>query len=89
MDDDVKISYIQLYQNEVSVKAKEKLYPFLKKALEEVLKACSYLEQENFARDVQNCVKASIEMLFNEMDFGIQMERQIYMRIVLYIMILW
>lgn len=68
MDDDGKISYIQRYQKEVSVKAKEKLYPFLKKALEEVLKACSYLEQENFARDVQNCVKASIEMLFNEMN---------------------
>ncbi len=68
VDDGEKISYIRLYEEKVSEEAKERLYPFLKKALEEVLKACSYLEQESFARDVQKCVKAPIKMLFDEMN---------------------
>lgn len=66
---DVKIcSHIDNYKRKVSDKAKRLLYPFVKKALEEVLKACSYLEEENFARDVRKCIKSAIDMLFIKMN---------------------
>lgn len=61
-------SYIQIYMNKVSDKAKEQLYPFVKKALEEVLRSCSYLEEEDFARDVRKSTKVAIEMLFDKMN---------------------
>ena len=61
-------SYIDMYQNDVVEEAKTQLYPFVKKALEEVLKACSYLEEENFARDLWKCIKNAIKMLFTKMN---------------------
>lgn len=61
-------SYIEIYNSKVNDKAKEQLYPFVKKALEEVLRSCSYLEEEDFARDVRKCTKTSIEMLFAKMN---------------------
>lgn len=64
----VSCSYIEKYNCKVSDMAKEKLYPFVKKALEEVLRSCSYLEAEDFARDVRKCTKTAIEMLFVKMN---------------------
>lgn len=61
-------SYINMYRENVSREAKEQLYPFVKKALEEVLRSCSYLEEEDFARDVRKCTRASIAMLFDKMN---------------------
>lgn len=61
-------SYIDMYQNDVVEEAKRQLYPFVKKALEEVLKACSYLEEENFASDLWKCIKNAIKMLFTKMN---------------------
>lgn len=61
-------SYIEKYNSKVCDMAKRQLYPFVKKALEEVLRSCSYLEEEDFARDVRKCTKTSIEMLFVKMN---------------------
>lgn len=60
--------YMTQYQNHVNEEAKQQLYPFVSKALEEVLRACSYLKKENFAGDVQNCIQDAINMLFVKMN---------------------
>ncbi len=60
--------YMMQYENYVNEGAKQQLYPFVSKALEEVLRACSYLKKENFAGDVQKCIQDAISMLFIKMN---------------------
>lgn len=60
--------YMTEYQEKVNGEAKRQLYPFVSKALEEVLRACSYLKKENFAEDVQTCIRDAINMLFIKMN---------------------
>ncbi len=73
----LQIFYIEEYETLVKEEAKEQLYPFVRKALVEVLKACSYFEKENFARHVQKCIGHAWKMLFKKMnDFCDRFEKE-------------
>ncbi len=61
-------SYIDDYKEKVGDLAKQQLYPFVNKALIEVLKSCSYQKNEHFAKDVQKCIHSAIYMLYEKMN---------------------